>query len=178
MTNEQFNECMCRVKTRDVDALKAIYNAYFSYVYQTAYALLQQKENAEDIASDVFMSLWDKAGTFKPGKSHKGWLATITRNLAIDFLRKNGRVVGSDDDVDGELSSQMSTDSFEDDVLNKVTVEQLLSKLSSDQRLIIHLKFFGKLTLDEIAKVMEIPVGTVNWKYAKARELLRRYNYA
>ena len=177
MTNNRFNELMHGVQNQDMDALKEIYNEYASYVYHIAFSIIGQKEDSEDVASDVFVKLWDKSVQFKPGEAHKAYLATITRNLAIDFLRKQNRIVSleTNDEINVEIPSE---DDLEEAVLNSIAIEDLLSKLKPDLREILHLKFFGGMTLSEIASVLNVPLGTVSWKYATAQKVLRGYGYA
>ena len=166
---------MDRVRIRDMDALKQIYNEYSAYVYRIAFSILGHREDAEDVASDVFVKLWEKANQVERRGSHKGYLATVTRNLAIDYLRKTSRNQALDEHA---IENEPAKVDLEKTVVDGVFVEQMLDSLDADQREILHLKYYGELTLDEIASVMSLPVGTVNWKYAKARSLLRRYEYA
>ena len=94
VTQEEFNGCMERIKAGDKDGLKDIYVAYLSYIYTIIYGVVTSKENAEDLTSEFFIKLWDIADTYKPqDKGHKAYLATVARNMALDFLRKNKREV-------------------------------------------------------------------------------------
>ena len=94
MTQEEFNECMARIKSGDKEGLKDIYTAYLSYIYTIVYGIVNSKENAEDITSEFFIKLWEIADQYKPqSNGHKAYLATVARNMALDFLRKNKREV-------------------------------------------------------------------------------------
>ena len=53
--------------------------------------LLYNREEAEDATSEFFIRLWEKSESYKPGSGHKGWMATIARNLAIDSIRRRIR---------------------------------------------------------------------------------------
>lgn len=173
MTSFKFNELMKKVNDGDMSALKEIYSEYSAYVYQIAFAILKNKEDSEDVSSDVFLKLWEKSWQYKPGMFHKGYLATITRNLALDLLRRNSKVV----DFESVSPLSSSVGDAETLALDSVTIEDALNKLKSDEREVIHLKFFGGLTFSEIASVMGIPQGTVSWKYSKAMDVLRRCGY-
>ena len=90
VTQEEFNECMARIKSGDKEGLKYIYTAYLSYIYTIVYGIVNSKENAEDITSEFFIKLWDIADQYKAAENgHKAYLATVARNMALDFLRKN-----------------------------------------------------------------------------------------
>ena len=172
MTDEQFDQLMNRLKKKDMSALKDIYEAYSGYVYHIVFSIIGQKEDSEDIASDVFVSLFEKAGQFHTGGSHKGYLATIARNKAYDFMKKQSRVIVDDEFLD------VASDETEDDIVRRIDVEDLLNRLSPEERQIVHLHFFGGLKFCEIASILGIPEGTVNWKYSNIKKVLRRYQYA
>ena len=58
MTDEQFDQLMNRMKRKDISALEDIYGEYSGYIYHIVFSIVGQKEDAEDIASDVFVSLF------------------------------------------------------------------------------------------------------------------------
>ena len=91
MNEQQFEHAVSRMVQGDKTGLREIYEAYLGYIYRIVYEILQNKENAEDVTSEFFIRLWDKAEQFKPGTGHKGYLATMARNMAIDYLRKYRR---------------------------------------------------------------------------------------
>ena len=94
MTDEQFNNAMERLRNREKqadrakEALKEIYEEYNAFIYHVILDVVGTRETAEDITSDFFIKLWEKAGQYKPGNGHRGYLATIARNMAIDHIRK------------------------------------------------------------------------------------------
>lgn len=89
MNEQQFENAVARMVQGDKTGLKEIYTSYAGYIYRIIYEVLQNKENAEDVTSEFFIRLWNKAEQFKPGSGHKGYLAAIARNMAVDFLRKH-----------------------------------------------------------------------------------------
>ena len=92
MEEAQFVIAVEKMKMGDKEGLREIYQAYIGYIYSIVYQIIQNKENAEDITSDFFLRLWEKAGQYKSENGgHRGYLATIARNMSIDFLRKTGR---------------------------------------------------------------------------------------
>lgn len=93
MTEAEFEHCMEKICRGDKSGLKDIYTEYLPFIYRTVYGIVGNKENAEDITSDFFVKLWSLAPKYKKGEGHKGYLATIVRNMAIDFIRKNRREV-------------------------------------------------------------------------------------
>lgn len=193
MDERQFERAVARMIQGDKTGLKEIYENYAGYIYRIIYEVLQNKENAEDVTSDFFIRLWDKAEQFKPGNGHRGYLAVMARNMAVDFLRKHRREeltalmqdlgAGSEEEARGAEIYQKNAgflkgaDAVEEEVLGNMTVSQALATLKPAERQIVSLKVLGELTFKEIAECMKIPMGTVTWKYQNAMKKLRRCGY-
>ena len=182
MNEQQFENAVARMVQGDKTGLKEIYLNYAGYIYRIIYEVLQNKENAEDVTSEFFIRLWDKAEQFKPGNGHKGYLAVIARNMAVDFLRKHKKeelsALLQDLGQEGEEDNKGSIIKLaEDKVIGSMTISQALELLKPSERQIISLKVLGEMTFKEIAAAMEIPMGTVTWKYQNAIKKLRRCGY-
>lgn len=188
MTDKEFDVCMQRLNEGDKDALKEIYDEYMKYIYSIIYTMVQNKENTEDIVSDFFIKLWTNSEKYKPGQGHKGYMATIARNMTIDFLRKNNRETlvaefeSNDDDDESRLSGkeqlEASSDKLiEDAVVDNMTLTAALETLKANEKEVINLKIMSDLTFQEIADILGKPIGTVTWWYREAIEKLRRCGY-
>lgn len=185
MNEQQFENAVARMVQGDKTALKEIYISYAGYIYRIIYEVLQNKENAEDVTSEFFIRLWDKAGQFKPGSGHKGYLAVIARNMAVDFLRKHKKEeltfllqdLGEEEKKGSRKLAEDKLSQVEEQVIGSMTIRQALGMLKPSERQIISLKVLGEMTFKEIAAAMEIPMGTVTWKYQNAIKKLRRCGY-
>lgn len=198
MTEAEFEGCVQRICAGDKNGLKDIYEAYFPYLYSVIYGIVQNKENAEDVTSDFFIKLWTAAESYKPGNGHKGYLATIARNMAIDFIRKRKREVltesfeqpsygedGNDQSMvavssEGQVGSNiLQTDSNtpENEVISNISLKEALDRLKPEEREIINWKVLGEMTFQEIADLTGAPMGTVTWRYREAIKKLRRCGY-
>ncbi len=187
VTEERFAECMRAIADGDRDALKEIYEEYLPYLYTIVLGVVQQRETAEDVTSDVFIRIWNSAAKFQPGSGHKGWLATIARNMAIDELRKHKREVlmggsGGDEENDSggiEDFSEQETPSegVEDEVVEQLSIMEALDRLKPEEREIVDMKVLSEMTFKEISEILQIPMGTVTWRYQAAIKKLRRYGY-
>lgn len=187
MTEACFEACMERMKQGDREALREIYQAYIAFIYSIVFEKLKNKENAEDITSDFFIRLWEKAALYKPGNGHRGWMATIARNMAVDFLRKNSR-----EELADQLHSEETEPSgravarkvyretespVERDAIGSIVWKEALLSLKEQEREILNLKIMGGMTFREIASITGLPIGTVTWKYREIMKKLRRYGY-
>ena len=186
MNEHQFEDAVARMVRGDKTALKEIYEAYVGYIYRIVYEILQSRENAEDVTSDFFIRLWEKAGQFKPGNGHRGYLAVMARNMAIDYLRKYRReeltallqdIESEEEKGTGRFPAQSKDGGVEETVVGEMSVDQALATLKPGERQIVSLKVLGGLTFREIAKTLGIPMGTVTWKYQNAIKKLRRCGY-
>ena len=174
MTQEEFNECMSRMKSGDKDGLRQIYEGYLSYIYTIVYGVVNSKENAEDITSEFFIKLWEISDSYIPKDAgHKAYLATVARNMALDFLRKNKREILSEELPEEEDIKS----SVEEEVISDVGLKEALASLKENERLVVSMKILSDMTFQEIADALGAPLGTVTWRYKNALEKLRRYGY-
>lgn len=180
LTEEQFQKCIERMKKKDRLGLKEVYDAYLSYIYRIVLGIVGRKEDAEDITSEFFIRLYQTADKFSCGSGHKGYIATIARNMAIDFMRKNRREVlesFSKEDDDESVFEPVSKEDTESEVVSNTAVAEALSKLKDKERVIVDMKILSEMTFEEIAEKLKIPLGTVTWRYREAIKKLRRYGY-
>ena len=187
MTEAEFAICIDRIKRKEKEGLKEIYQEYIAFIYSIIYEKLQNRENAEDITSDFFIKLWEKAALYKPGNGHKGWMATIARNMAVDFLRKNRReeltdfTDGENEETDHKKTVQKlyrnAESPVEKEAVGNLTWQTALLSLKEPERGILNLKIMGDLTFKEIASILHMPLGTVTWKYRESIKKLRRCGY-
>lgn len=182
MTDMQFDAAMMKIRQGDKQGLSDIYEAYIGLIYAIVKDILKNKESAEDVTSDFFIKIWDKADDYQAGKGHKTWLTTIARNMAIDYLRKYGKEEANElldeiepEDFPGQKRKQESP--VEQEVIAAVSIKEALSGLKETERQIMDMKILGEMTFQEIAWALKIPLGTVTWRYRNAVKKLRRCGY-
>lgn len=176
MEEKQFSACMERMKSGDKNALHEVYEAYIGYIYTIVLQTVSNREDAEDVTSEFFMKLWRLADTYREGNGHRAWMAAIARNMAVDLLRKTKREVLTEDFTD-TVTENASEVSVEQEVIADMSLRQALGTLKPREREVVHLKIMGEMTFQEIADVLEIPLGTVTWRYQNAIQKLRRCGY-
>ncbi len=151
----------------DKSALGRLYDLLSRPLYSLALRILNDSSEAQDIVQDVFLQIWQKAGTYDNRRgSVFGWAATLTRNRAIDRVRMRKRrtelLAGSAFDlqpvpVAGDLDSGAALWIQE----KARAVRGALEKLAPDQQKAIELAFFSGLTQLEIAGKLNEPLGTI-----------------
>lgn len=189
MTEGRFEKCIRHMNQGDRDALKEVYEEYVSYIYHIVRQLLSTREEAEDITSEFFIRLWEKSESYRGGSGHKGWMAAIARNLAIDYIRKRKREEPVDFSAeraaeDGQnfavcsaMQREQAGESVEEQVLADISMEEALALLKESERRVVHMKIVADMTFQEIADILEEPLGTVAWRYREAVKKLRRCGY-
>jgi RNA polymerase sigma-70 factor (ECF subfamily) len=188
LTNQEFEHCIDRIKNGDRGGLKDIYEAYLAYIFRIIYEILKNRENAEDVAADFFIKLWEKSASYRPGSGHRAFLTVMARNMAIDFLRKHQREelsamlndLGADSDADYyKAPPGISPDEnpTETAVIEELSLKSALDSLGEAERQVVSMKVLGELTFKEIAEILECPMGTITWRYQNAIKKLRRCGY-
>ncbi len=156
-----------KLKEEDKTAYEELYEKYSSLVYQIAFSILKNKENAEDIMQNVFIKIGNLSKEKLPSNYEPSWLYSVTKNEAISYLRKNKDTLQID-----EIEERGKEDIIEE-VVGKNTYQNIISSLEQKEKQIISLKVEIGLSFKEIAKLLNMPIGTVQWKYYKSLHSLK-----
>jgi RNA polymerase sigma-70 factor (ECF subfamily) len=163
------------IMTGQSGAYGVIFARHREKAFALAYQYLHNREDAKDIVQDAFIKAYENLGKFNLSKKFSPWLLTIVRNLSIDFLRRNKRI--SDDGLPPVVSDERHH-RRPDALLLRSEVWRALELLSENQREIIFLKDYQGHSYNEIAEILDIPLGTVMSRLHHARknliELLRK----
>ena len=163
----------------DMSAFEALFQHYRGLVFKTAYLMSGNKEEAEDILQEVFVSVWKSRHTFDPTKGKlTTWLYRITINQSSKHRKKQPVLISLDEArSDGfHLAETKSSELPEEFVMTKSKYEKLtnaLNSLDSKHRPVLVLRYFDDLSYDEIAQVLGIPLGTVKSRINQAISTLR-----
>jgi RNA polymerase sigma-70 factor, ECF subfamily len=165
-----------RIRSGDREALGALYDRYASVAMATALRVVPDREQAEDVVHDAFLTVWRKIDRFDPTRGAlRGWLLTITRNLAIDRIRANR----GDEDVaalDEQSRLTAGGNPTWDEAVRRLSAAELraaIALLPEEQRTAIELAYFGGRTYREIAVLTGVPLGTANGRLRLALARLR-----
>ena len=115
-------------------------------------------EQAEELTQEVLSTIWLKAELFNPEKSKFiTWSFTIARNKKIDFYRKNKKNDIDEEDIRDFLYENNKSDDFE----IESTIKNITKDLDENQKKLIKMSFFEQKSHKNIARELEIPIGTV-----------------
>ena len=171
------NELITLVLKGDQQAYKVLVDRYQSYIFTLAYRLMQSREDAEEVAQDVFVKAYRSLADFKGGSKFSTWLYTIAHNTSITYLRrKKQKILAIDDEATfTQLENQESDFKANqvEDKSKKAMVNRAIEMLAPDDAQIITLFYKGDQSLDEIATVMGMETNTVKVRLFRARQKLK-----
>lgn len=155
----------------DMQAFEAIYQATSAFVYNVALRVTGNREDAEDVTQEVFLTMHHKLGEFRFQSSLKTWAYRITVNAAINASKKRSRgATVAIDDVPFEGAVESAVHAAADREANEGLVNALLDSLNEDQRACVTLRSIEGLSYEDIARVLGVNINTVRTRLKRARE--------
>ena len=158
----------------DRGALQRVYDQTSAKLYGVCLRILRDRDEAEDVLQDVYLTVWRRAGSFDPdrGVSPITWLATLARNRAIDRLRANKSHLSRPLDLAAEAAdpAPLASEAMERDQASR-QLTACLNELEPDHAGYIRAAFFDGHTYASLAEASGAPLGTM--KSWVRRALLR-----
>jgi RNA polymerase sigma-70 factor (ECF subfamily) len=145
-------------------------DAHASALYRIAYRLVGDGHEAEDMVQDCFRSAWKSRHLYQPGRGDRAWLAAILRRRVADRWRRNAplpTLAGDGPPEIGVIGDDPLAGHYTDEM------QHALTQLPTDLRETLLLVVVGELTHQEVADMLEIPLGTVLSRVSRARRRLR-----
>ena len=166
----------------DDSAFEELVRTYEKRVYHLALRMCGNVDDAYEVAQEAFLSAWKGMRFFRGDSSFSTWLYRLASNAAIDFHRRQRRQGGSDgvslDDEDTflEVADPAPSPHQQAERLElRDALARGLGALSPEHRQVLLLRELQGLTYEEIAAALELDLGTVKSRIARAREKLRKY---
>lgn len=180
-----FNGSAARQKKRQ--ALEAMALEHIDALYGTALRLTRNRPDAEDLVQEVYLRAFRFFDHFQMGTNFKAWLFTILRNTFINHYRKNMRrpsTITFDkvefimSNTDGRAPASRYVDRYDetryDDMFGD-PIRAALDRLPEVYRMVVLLADIEEFQYQEIAEIMNCPIGTVMSRLSRARQHLQRY---
>lgn len=158
-------------------------------MYNFAYKLTLSKYDAHDLVQDTYLKAFRFINSFERGTNAKAWLFKIMKNSFInDFRKKNKQPskvdyqevenIYNSEGTDENITVDLRTETMQDKIGDEVT--NAINSLGTDFRMVIILCDLEGFTYEEMAKILDIPVGTVRSRLHRARNILKEklHNYA
>lgn len=163
-------ELLERCSSGDNSGYSLLYHRYSKTVFNSIYRIVNDREDAEDILQEVFLKAFSEIKSLKNVESFGGWIKRIAINQSLNFLRKNkiyfteiedDKILDIEDD---ELEAKLAMESRVKELQN------IIAEFPLQTRTIVNLFLFEEMPQEEIAKILNIPHGTVRSYYHRAKK--------
>ena len=160
----------------DQDALEALFRETRRPVEAVVRRITCNHEATEEVASDVYLQVWKKAGSFDPDRGDPlSWVLTIARHRAIDHVR-SGRRTRVTELPEGRVAEAVKNPGREQSLAEtRLLLSAGLRALSSDQKQVIELIYFDGLSHQDAARHLRLPLGTVKTRIRLGLAKLRSF---
>lgn len=162
MSRSKFNEKLLLLKlrtTEDPEAFAKLYDIYAKRIYSFVFFKVSNREEAEDITSEVFLKAWRYINEKKKIESFSGLLYRLARNCVIDLYRsrsKQKEQLSIDAEMEIEIGSNRWTESFNEELGSKLEMQKIvlaLKKMKHEYREVVTLRYVDELEVNEIAEI-------------------------
>lgn len=156
-----------KLKERDENAIKKLYDDYVRLIYHIAYSYTKNKEDSEDITSEVFLKIIKSIDNYTDEGKLKEWICQIARNTSINYVTRNKH---KDVIKDEEIVSLKSSN----DNSHRSMLELFEEHLDDDTTSIMILRFIYDYKFKDIAMFLSMTIGKVQGLYYDGIEKLRK----
>ena len=173
-------ELVKKLQNKDEEAFQKIYNAYVKLIYHIAYSYTYNKEDAEDIVSEVFMKVMHSIHSYQEKGKFKEWISMITRNVSLNFVTrdKNKDTLKDDELIQRKICNNASNNEmimmFEE-FLDKDTTSIMILRFIIDGE---NNKFSDVVNFNykfkDIAIILNMTIGKVQSLYYDGLDKLRK----
>ncbi|HEY1030894.1 MAG TPA: RNA polymerase sigma factor [Flavipsychrobacter sp.] len=169
-------ELVLLLKQQSQEAFNYLYKNYAGVLYSVIKKTISDDQTAQDVLQEVFVKIWNNIGQFNADKGRiYTWMINIARNASIDKLRSKGEImkakIQSAEDAVYNIQSGFKTEQK----IDTIGLKDAVQGLKPEYQAIVDLAYFKGFTLEEVAKTLEIPLGTVKTRMRHAIQLLRKH---
>lgn len=165
----------------DEKAFARLLSRYKDTIYFMLLKMLNNRSDAEDLTLEAFGKAFKNLHQYSPTYAFSTWLFKIASNNCIDFLRKRKGITISleNDSEQGEVSETLKLKSKdlnpEERLIRKqkaILLHKVVRRLKPHYQTLVELRYFNELSYEEIAKELNLPLGTVKAQLFRARQML------
>ena len=171
------NEIISRVLKGEQNAYAELVNRYQAYVFTLTLRMIKSREDAEEVAQDVFIKAYRSLADFRGESKFSTWLYTITNTTCITFLRKKKLDVHSLDNEKVFEIADSKDSGFRANLVEQKSrvnmVNEAIAMLSPDDAEIITLFYKAEQNLEEISRILRLETNTVKVRLHRARTRLK-----
>lgn len=165
---KELKNLFAKIKNNNNTAFEELYSKYSKLIYKIAYSILKNKSDAEDVMQLVFEKIYSMDKKNLPTKNETSWIYSVTKNETLNYFKSNRNNINLDDIYEIEDNNQEISK-----IIDQENYNRLISKLNDNEKEIISLKIISNFSFEEIGKILNMPTGTVKWRYYKAINTLK-----
>ena len=165
---------LSRIATGDQEAIEELYRRHSRLLLGQLRFMVDQPALAEEVLQDTMLAVWKGARTFRGGSRVRTWLLGIARRQARDRMRRRRPMLMADSDLAQRPSPNPGPEAIAIERAEGRRMVAALSTLTPVHREVLGLVFGADLSLAEVARVLEVPLGTVKSRLHAARAALGR----
>jgi len=160
----------------DMKYFEDVYIEYYDKVYFIALSVLKNEQDSEDITQEVFTQVYKSINNLDDIDKFNTWISRIALSKSIDSIRKKKRINNKESYGDYDFHNVDSGENIESNFIeherNKLILN-LIQQLPDKKRIVLSLFYYNELKIEEIAKVVDCPVGTVKSRLNSAKKELK-----
>lgn len=171
-------DCIARAQRGEVAAFSELVRRYQDRIYRFLVRMTRSPEDARELTQETFLSAYQAMARWRPDARWSTWLFRIARNQALDRLRRARHVefVALDEALHEQLPADTPTPEAALQARQRIAaLEGALARLSVEHREILLLRDIEDMPYEDIAEVLDISLGTVKSRIARARAGLLQY---
>ena len=166
-------ELILGLKAHSHQAFASLYDNYSGAMLGVINTIVNNIDDAENLLQDSFIKVWKNINQYDSSKGRLfTWLIAICRNTALNFLRSHENIhkTAIQNTESGVSNERLITEPAETDYIG---ITKLVGKLDDKHKAVINLIYFWGYTQQEVAKKLELPLGTVKTRTRMALQLLK-----
>ncbi len=153
--------------------LEGVYDEHAQALFAFVLNLLRHESDTRDVLQELFIKLARNPRLLEGVKDHRGFLLRLAHNLAIDLVRRRAARDRKGDQVATEEAALFAATDNPDEKVFAASLTEALGELPPDQRAVVHLKLWERLTFEQIAATLDISPNTAGSRYRYAIDKLR-----
>ena len=165
-------------KKGDQDAFAQLVQQHQRRVFNLAFRMLQQYEEANEVTQETFLAAWQGLPSFRGDAQFSTWLYRIAYNCALKQLEQRKRdkalqVVVQAEQIAASIGQEQRVDAALETHARQTMVQEQLSQLPAKYRIVLILRHLQEMTYEEMAQILTMPIGTIKTHLFRARNLLK-----
>jgi RNA polymerase sigma factor (sigma-70 family) len=174
ITEQEIIEWMSKPRSQE-KGLRALMDAYQSRLYWHIRRLIVDHALAQDVLQDTFIKAFQNFHQFKSESKLYTWLYRIATNEALQQLNRMKKMQKSDEDAEYYLQNLTAESAVATGEEIQILLQKAIHTLPEKQKLVFTMRYYDELPYEEIAKILDMSVGTLKTNYHYAKQKIEEY---